>query len=258
MFDSSLDVNVQADLKITYGHAMYGPENEQRHLTDIRRSLLEPSAAGPDLVYSIAMDVGRKSDEMDLKQRMLLYGVCAYAKGKIGREPVRSQGHIHAVSASCGSSTPEVYEVWSGEAIIMMQPDASDRPGKCYAVHVKPGEVVVVPPKWAHCTINGNPETDMVFGAWCIRDFGFEYGDVRAHHGLAFYPIVNEDGSIGWLPNRRYQDVELIDKAVRSYQADLKIEAGISIYQQYINNHDKFDFVTQPAKYQQIWDDYQP
>lgn len=258
MFDSGLDVNVQADLKITYGHETYGPENEQRHLDDIRRSLLDPSASGPDLVYSIAMDVGRKSDVMDLKQRMLLYGVCAYAKGKIGREPVRSQGHIHAVSMSCGSSTPEVYEVWSGEAIIMMQPDATDTPEKCYAVHVKPGEVVVVPPKWAHCTINGNPETDMIFGAWCIRDFGFEYDDVRAHHGLAFYPIVNDDGSIGWLPNRRYQGVELIDKAVRSYEDDLKIAPGVSIYQQYINDHDKFDFVTQPGKYQQIWDNYQP
>jgi len=258
MINTGLNIKVQPNLEITYSDDTYGPENEQRHLDDIRQSLLDPSASGPSLVYAIAMDVGRRKDFEDLKKRMLLYGVCAYSKGKIGREPVRSQGHIHAISASCQSSTPEVYEVWSGEAIIMMQPNATDTPERCYAVHVKPGEVVVVPPKWAHCTINGDPKNDMIFGAWCIRDFGFEYDAVRAHHGLAFYPIANEDDTIGWLPNQQYRNVELIDKNVRSYQQDLKITPQIPIYQQYIDQNDKFDFVTNPSDYQQIWDNYQP
>jgi len=214
MINIGLDLRINTDLKFEYGNDTFGPSPELRHLNDIRKSLLDQSASGPDTVYSIAMDVGRNKDLVDLKNRMLLFGAVVYNKGQIGREPVRSQGHIHAISSSCGSSTPEVYEIWSGEAVVMIQPNASNNPKECFAVHAQPGDVVIVPPSWAHCTINSRPETELAFGAWCIRDFGFEYKDIRKHHGLAFYPIVAKN-QLGWLPNLTYRDTYLIEKSTK-------------------------------------------
>jgi glucose-6-phosphate isomerase len=77
------------------------------------------------------MDVGKAEDLAELKRRSLLFGVVAYASGQLGEEPVRSQGHIHAIAPHCGWSTPELFEVWQGRAIIYAQEFAADHPGRC-------------------------------------------------------------------------------------------------------------------------------
>ena len=185
-----------------YGPGVFGPEVENRSLDSIRRSLRDPNCSGPDPVYSIAMDVGKSEHLPILLQHHLLYGAVTYAAGQLGDEPVRSQGHIHRISPNSGWSTPEVYEIWSGKAIIYMQETANDQPGRCFAIIAEPGDVVIVPPAWAHATISANPGQPLSFGAWCDRDYGFEYEDVRKYKGLAWFPLISENGEIGWSKNQ--------------------------------------------------------
>ena len=45
-----------------------------------------------------------------------------------------------------------------------MQEYAEDQPGRCYAVHAFPGDVVIVPPYWVHATISANPRLPLTFG----------------------------------------------------------------------------------------------
>ena len=126
-----------------YGADVFGPQVENRYLRDIRGSLSDPQCDGPEIVYSIAMDVGKCKHREMLERMHLLYGVVTYAAGRLGKEPIRSQGHIHWVSKYSGWSTPEVYEIWTGEAIIYMQEYAEDNPGRCFAVYAKAGDVVI-------------------------------------------------------------------------------------------------------------------
>ena len=224
------------DLKATrepfgfqYGKDVFGPEPEIRRLDDIRASLADPLSEGPDEVYAIVMDVGVRADREEIVKRNLLFGAVTYAAGLIGREPVRSQGHMHAVSASCGASTPEVYEIWDGEAVIYMQESASDNPGKCYAVYAHPGDVVIVPPG---------------------------YGEVRRHRGIAFYPYV-EDGTLKWRRNPAYEGGELIIKDARTWE-DFSLEAGVPVYTQFQKDKDRFLFVADPARCPELWADYTP
>ena len=105
-----------------YGADVFGPQVENRYLRDIRGSLSDPQCDGPEIVYSIAMDVGKCKHREMLERMHLLYGVVTYAAGRLGKEPIRSQGHIHWVSKYSGWSTPEVYEIWTGEAIIYIIP----------------------------------------------------------------------------------------------------------------------------------------
>jgi glucose-6-phosphate isomerase len=240
-----------------YGDSVFGPQVENRRLEDIRRSLFNPYCEGPEIVYAIAMGVGKKVHEDLLKDLHLLYGAVTYAAGKLGNEPVRSQGHVHKVSSFSQCSTPEVYEIWEGKAVIYMQEQAEDFPGKCFAVYAQPGDVVIVPPGWVHATINADPEQSLTFGAWCVRDYGFDYEGVRRHQGIAWFPVFNNRNELEWNRNPLYKKSELICKDPENY-IEFGIEKGISIYQIFERNPQTFAYVPQPQIKKEAWEDFTP
>ena len=240
-----------------YGVDCFGPSVENRRLENIRGSLANPQCSGPDVVYSIAMDVGKRIHKETLEKLHILFGAVVYATGRLGREPIRSQGHIHKVSPKSGWSTPEVYEIWNGEAVIYMQETAKDDPGRCFAVYAKPGEVVIVPPGWAHATISANSEIPLIFGAWCDRAYGFEYEDVKKHKGLAWFPIIGEDNKINWIHNNMYQKSNLICKMPNEYP-DLGIRKGEPIYTTFEKNPETFLYVPEPEIKALVWKRFEP
>lgn len=244
-------------LGFVLSHDCFDKGTEIRKLDSIRESLRDPACDGPEDVYAIMMDVGLKKDRPAMEARMLLFGVVAYAAGRLGEEPIRSQGHIHKVSAHCGWSTPEVYEIWNGEAVIYMQQTADDAPGDCYAVHARAGDVVVVPPYWAHATVSANANQPLVFGAWCDRDYGFEYDGVRRHHGIAWFPLLNPDGTLRWEKNPSYRTEKLICKKPAEYSR-LGIQPGTPIYSQFQQEPDRFLFVSNPALKKDAWEHFVP
>jgi glucose-6-phosphate isomerase, archaeal len=256
-FDPKLGVRADRDnLSFKYDDGVFGPKPEFRRLDDIRRSLRDPQCDGPDPVYSIVMDVGREEDRPELMRRMLLFGVVAYASGRLGDEPVRSQGHIHAIAPHCGWSTPELFEIWEGRAIVYVQQFAGDDPGKCFAVAAGPGDQVVVPPGWAHCVINADPQRRMVFGAWCDRQYGFVYDQVRAHHGLAWFPVLTGNG-IQWEANPHYRSSGLLQRTARAYP-ELGLNPQMPIYEQFVQNPEAVQWVSEPKMAERLWPDFEP
>ena len=257
-FDPGLALSLsETALTFEYGPGVFGPAHEMRRLDAIRPSLLDPQCSGPDPVYGIAMDVGRESERTVLQQRMLLFGAVVYAAGRLGDEPVRSQGHIHAVAPHSGWSPPEIFEIWSGTAIVYAQQRAEKEPGRCIAVEAKAGEQVVVPPGWAHCVMNADPTSRMSFGAWCDRQYGFDYTGVRAHHGLAWFPLLTESGAIDWRPNPRYAPSKLEHHRPRPYP-ELGLDAKRSLYRQFVDNPDSVMFVADPERAAGVWPTFAP
>lgn len=257
-FDPGIPLRLSAnELSFEYGPGLVGPVPEMRRLDAIRPSLRDPECSGPDPVYGIAMDIHREQDLPQLSDRMLLFGAVVYAAGQLGSEPVRSQGHVHAVAAHSGWSPPEIFEIWSGTAIVYAQRHAADDPGTCIAVTAHPGEKVVVPPGWAHCVINADPTRRMAFGAWCDRQYGFEYAAVRARHGLAWFPVLNHDGSIRWQPNPHYHRSQLETRGTRAY-SELGLSASRPLYRQFIDDPDSVLFVAEPQRARDLWPTFIP
>lgn len=257
MFDPGLSVVPQGTpLGFTYGEDCFGPSPEERRLDDIRASLQDPQCQGPDVVYSIAMDVGKKKDKELLERLHLLFGAVTFSSGRLGQEPIRSQGHVHAVSPVSGTSTPELYEIWSGRAIIYAQEYDQDIPGWCFAVEAGPGEVVLVPPGWAHCTISVDSSQPLAFGAWCVREYGFVYNGVRAHSGLAFFPVW-EGENLVFKKNPRYGDCTLIRKSPENY-SQFKINNRLPIYTQFEEDPWQFKWIVHPEEYQYLWESFVP
>lgn len=239
----------------SYGEETLGPLPEIRTLDQIRASLRDPECTGPEQVYAIAMDVARISDIAELKKRMLLFGVVTYASGRLGEEPIRSQGHIHRVSAHSGWSPPELYEIWQGKAIIYMQEFVADDPGRCFAILAEAGDKVLVPPGWAHATVSASPHEPLTFGAWCDREYGFEYEAVRAYKGLAWYPIL-QDEHVAWQHNRHYMPGRLHTTSPRKYR-----EFGITdepLYQQFVDDPARFQFISKPGMVAEKWVNFHP
>jgi len=257
MFKPGIDIRATfSPLGYEYGKGVYGPKPETRHLDDIRKSLMDPDCEGPNDLYAIVMDIGNELHREDMLERDLLFASCVYNYGQMGQEPIRSQGHIHAKSLSCNSSTCELYEIWEGEAIIYMQEYVQDYPGRCFAIRAKQGEVVIVPPFWGHQTVNANLDKPMVFGAWCVRDYGFDYDDVRAHKGLAYYPVV-KDKEIIWHKNPHYLDSTLVERSPRIY-TEFGIDPTKPIYQQFVQDPDRMLFVSKPATAADLWLNFEP
>jgi glucose-6-phosphate isomerase, archaeal len=257
-FQSGLGVHFSSDeFSFAYDRGVFGPEPELRRLDSIRPSLRDPMCEGADPVYSIVMDVGRKEHYDQLHQRMLLFGVVAYAAGRLGAEPVRSQGHVHKIAPHCGWSTPELFEVWQGLAIVYMQETTGDDPGRCIAVTAGPGDKVVVPPGWAHCVISADPAMPLVFGAWCDRQYGFSYDDIRSHGGLAWFPLLGEDLCIRWERNPRYRPSNLVVRQARAYP-ELGLNSHLPIYPQFADDPDSVQWVSDPARVESLWSKFEP
>ncbi len=256
-FDAGFNISLSpSSLGFDYGPGVFGPEVECRRLKDIRASLLDPQCDGPDPVYGIAMDVGRSEDRADLERRMLLYGAVVYAAGQLGEEPVRSQGHVHKIAPHSGWPPPELFEIWEGRAIVYAQEFAADDPGRCAAVIAEPGDLVVVPPGWAHAVINADPRRRMAFGAWCDRQYGFVYDAVRARGGLAHFPRLAGE-RIEWAANPRYRPRPLWPRRARSYP-ELGLRAGVPIYRQYLEDAGSVEWITRPADYAALWPKFEP
>lgn len=116
---------------------------------------------------------------------------------------------------------------------------------------------VVVPPGWAHCVINVNPAGRMVFGAWRDRRYGFVYQGVRAHGGLAWFPMLNSADEIGWRANPPYRTSMLSIHAARAYP-ELNLVPGSDIYQQFVDDPDSFTWISDPARKKSLWNTFIP
>ena len=258
LLDFGLGIHCSFDpLAIRYGSDMFGPPPELRRLDAIRASLRDRDCVGPDPVYAIVMDVGRPADRDELAARSLLFGVVAYAAGRLGNEPVRSQGHVHKISRNSGWAAPEIFEIWQGRALIYMQQRAEDDPGRCLAIDARPGERVVVPPAWAHAVISADPLQPLVFGAWCDRDYGFVYDGVRAHGGLAWFPLLDGEGAVCWTPNQRYHGRPIIVRRARAYR-DLGLDENIPLYAHLRRLPAAVQWVSNPGLVANAWEDFEP
>jgi glucose-6-phosphate isomerase len=257
-FDSGLDIQFLTDtMAFRYGAGVFGPDPEYRSLDAIRASLRDPNSTGPDPVYSIAMDVGRVEDRDELRKRMLLFGVVIYASGRLGNEPVRSQGHVHAISPHCGWSTPELFEIWQGRAVIYGQERSGDEPGRCIAIEAGPGERAVVPPGWAHYVANADPSSKLIFGAWCDRQYGFDYTQMREHHGLAWFPLIADDGGLSWERNPSYSASNLYRRRAREYP-ELGLSSRTPIYKHLHQNPETIQWISDPARLENLWARFEP
>ena len=105
--------------------------------------------------------------------------------------------------------------------------------------------------------INADPANRMMFGAWCDRQYGFVYDEIRAHHGLAWFPILDKEEKIRWEPNRAYREpTELSIRSPRAYP-DLGLDPNTPMYEQFASDPESVQWVSDPARLADDWNNFE-
>lgn len=120
----------------------------------------------------------------------LLHGVTVLHPGKVGSEYYMTKGHFHAVL-----ETGEVYYCLKGMGKLVLETPEGDWNVQSFNA----GEVVYVPPRWAHRTVNVGAE-DLIF--FFIYP-GHDYGTIEQQGFRKL--IVEKDGTPQIINNPRWQ-----------------------------------------------------
>ena len=127
----------------------------------------------------------------------LRYELTSLRGGVVGRERVKTVGHVHD-AASDGLGYPEAYEVVAGSAVFVLfrslagdRLDAAECAVQCLLVEAGVGEGFVIPPGWHHLAVNAGDEA-MVFADVVARAVVPDYTLLRAHRGAPV--LVCSDG----------------------------------------------------------------
>ena len=233
-------------LSLTFGTGVTTAPVVVRRLDEVRGLLRDPLADGPDHLYTIYMDIRVPLRAEALRALGLGYGAVVYNHGSLGGEALRSQGHVHSAPAATGVAYSEIYEFWHGRGLVYMQDSATADVSDVIVVEAGPGDKVVIPPGWAHATVNTG-DGPMAFGAVYALEAQLLYEPLRRLQGTAHYVLA--DGTLE--PNPRYRSVpearrqaphEIPEHGIGHGRAALAGELA------------PLDLVSRPERYPAVWE----
>jgi glucose-6-phosphate isomerase len=124
----------------------------------------------------------------------LLHGISIVHPGRIGDEYYMTKGHFHAVL-----DTAELYYCLQGEGYMVMEtPD-----GECIVRPLRPNNVLYVPPRWAHRSVNCSDTSDLATFFVYPGHAGHDYGSIDARGFRKL--VVARDGRPQIVDNPRWR-----------------------------------------------------
>jgi glucose-6-phosphate isomerase len=128
----------------------------------------------------------------------ILHGISIIHPGKVGDEYYMTKGHFHTVR-----ETAEIYYTLSGNGLMVMETPEGD-----WAVEeLKPGSVLYVPPRWAHRSVNVDPDQDLVMFFAYPGNAGHDYGTIEIQGFRKL--VVDRNGRPEIIDNPRWNKPEL-------------------------------------------------
>lgn len=142
---------------------------------------------GNPLVYEF-YEMGAPEKDSDLA-----FGASITYPGKVGNEYFMTKGHFHTIL-----ETAEVYYCLSGHGYMLLESPEGD----WSAQELSPGEMVYVPPRYAHRSINVGDTPMVTF--FCFRgDAGHDYGTIETKGYRKL--LVEKDGKVEIIDNPKWK-----------------------------------------------------
>lgn len=124
----------------------------------------------------------------------VFFGTTTMYPGRVGEEYHMTRGHFHA-----RRDRGEIYYTQSGEGLLVLE----SREGETRTVDMKPDTCAVIPPDWAHRSVNTGSEP-LVFVWVCNPDAGHDYATILTQ-GMRRL-VVCRDGRAALVPNPNFAD----------------------------------------------------
>jgi len=171
-------------------------EPDIRRLKDIKDVIFDEEwykTADPELpLYYMYRGIEKKDG--------LRHDITVIPSQTLGKEFIKTLGHYH-------QKYGELYNVLEGEAIYLLQKREQGEEGKIsdvYFINAKNGQAIIVPPQYAHFTINASLN-DLKMANWNIDPCPFDYEPVKRMKGACYYYTKS-----GWVKNMKYEIVPLL------------------------------------------------
>ena len=129
------------------------------------------------------------------KEGEILSGISIVHPGKVGAEFFMTKGHYHAVL-----ETAEIYHCLSGEGFMVME----DPEGNSAVEPLSPGNILYVPPRWAHRSVCTSRMKDLVTFFAYPGNAGHNYGTIE-ENGFRKLVLDSPQG-IKIIDNPRFED----------------------------------------------------
>jgi glucose-6-phosphate isomerase, archaeal len=180
------------------------------------------------------------------------YELTLFPSLKVGREYVKTLGHIHLPDARSGIDHPEICEVVYGRAHFIFMKLNADGTGasETFFVEVRAGEKIIIPPGYDHLTINPGPGP-MLFSDVVALAVGGNYERMKAARGAA-YLEVEENARPVFIPNPRHLSVPPLRQVyVKEYPA-IGLTASRPLYPTFVETRARdWEFLWQPELFRQ-------
>lgn len=125
----------------------------------------------------------------------LRYDITVIPPLLMGKEFVKTKGHKHH------GNFGELYIVLEGRAIYLLQKTEGGKVKDVYYVKAKKGDHIIIPPHYAHVTINPSYQP-LKMANWISKNCVSEYGGIVEKKGACYYFTLS-----GWIKNKNYQKV---------------------------------------------------
>ena len=168
-------------------------ETTKRYLSQMKGMFADDAAFeaalkdGDKLVYEFH-EMGAPDDAGDLA-----FGMSITYPGKVGDEYYMTKGHFHTIL-----DTAEVYYCMEGEGFMLLESPEGD----WSAQPLRPGEVLNVPKRYAHRTINSGSTPLRTFFVF-RGDAGHDYGTIETKWYRML--VVEKDGKPECVPNPEWK-----------------------------------------------------
>lgn len=181
------------DYDLVTGMSKSGAQTSVRHVSDMRGMYADEEAFealiadGDPKVYEF-YEMGAPETDGDLA-----FGTSITYPGKVGNEYFMTKGHFHTIL-----ETAETYYCLSGEGYMLIE----NPEGDWSAQKISAGEMVYVPPRYAHRTINTG-DTPLVTHFVFRADAGHDYGTIETKGYRKL--IVEKDGKPTIIDNPKWR-----------------------------------------------------
>lgn len=210
---------------------------------------LEPVLAYPEAVkenfkaYFMFRDVYYSvSDKERIRNVGLRYDITIIPPNMVGKEYIKTYGHIHPVAESKLSYT-EIYEVLEGEAKYLLQKEDNS---EFIVVNATKGDKVIIPPNYGHVTINASNKV-LKMANWVYRNFSSKYGPYKEKRGACYY--YTEDG---WIENKNYEVIPEIKEVKVRIPKSFNLKKSEEMYK-LLKTPEKMAFLYEPSKYMDLY-----
>lgn len=249
---SGLPMHLDDKGQLVFGPEVVVQESKVRLLDELEPVAMAPEACrgSREVAYYMYNGVYRKSDGPRLEGVPLRYELTLMPPRQIGREFVKTLGHLHAPEPKSGLGYAEVCEVLTGVAHFFFQTFDAAGPEAplAFYVEVRAGQKVLIPPGLDHLTINPGPEPLLFSDVVALGVRGI-YDRFPTTRGAAYLEVA-EDGVPRFIPNPCYRAVAPLQQVSLREHPELDLTTSVPLYTAFLRNKGKnWPFLTDPSRF---------